>query len=136
MNFIYITLFFFLFASWGKPKKLEDFRWENRIVLYFPKENVDSKIVADSLKEALAERKILYFIIKDTMLSNAEVDFDKSYQEQLKMKFQSSSNQGKWVLIGLDGMVKLKEEGDMNWNRIFKTIDAMPMRQSEIRKGK
>lgn len=136
MNFIYIILFSFLFASWEKPKKLEDFRWENRVVLYFPKDKVESHLVSDSLKEALAERKIVYIIFNDSLLSNAEVDLSKNYQEQLKMKYQISTEKSKWVLIGLDGMAKLNQEGDLDWNFIFKTIDAMPMRQSEMRRMK
>lgn len=136
MNLIYIILFFLLFASWEKPKKLEDFRWENRVVLYFPKDKVESLLVADNLQEALAERKIVYIIFKDPLLSNAEMEFSENYQEQLKMKYQISAGKSKWVLIGLDGMAKLNQEGDLNWDLIFKTIDSMPMRQSEIRRKK
>ena len=44
-------------------------------------------------------------------------------------------NQSNWVLIGLDGGVKLNKEGLPDWEYIFKTIDSMPMRQSEIRKS-
>jgi hypothetical protein len=30
----------------------------------------------------------------------------------------------------------VKKEGDLDWEFILRTIDAMPMRQSEIRDGK
>lgn len=136
MNFISIILFLVLFPTWDKPKKLEDFRWESRIFLYFPKEKVGPQFVSDSLKESLEERRIVYFIFNNPLLSNAEVDFSENYQEQLKTKYQISTEKSKWILIGLDGMAKLSQEGDMDWNLIFKTIDAMPMRQSEIRRKK
>jgi hypothetical protein len=41
----------------------------------------------------------------------------------------------KWVLIGLDGAVKNSGLEAPSTTAIFRIIDAMPMRQSEIRSG-
>jgi hypothetical protein len=41
--------------------------------------------------------------------------------------------QGKWILIGKDGEVKFQGELPVGLSDIFSIIDAMPMRQQEIR---
>ncbi len=113
---------------------LEDLKWENRIVLYFPSENAELFQLTDSLKKEIEERKLVYFILNEETVSNKSGSMPQAYTEELKSKYQLGSKKDSWVLIGLDGGVKLKKEEKLDWELIFNTIDAMPMRRSEIRK--
>jgi hypothetical protein len=136
MNHLFVILMIFASVVSEKPKQLEDFQWKNRIVLVF-EEGIDSKvIVSDSLLSQMEERKVAYFLIDQGIKSNVEVNFSKSYVEDLKSRFKIEGNNATWLLIGLDGGVKMKGQGNLDWGLIFRTIDAMPMRQSELRSKK
>jgi len=125
---ILIPLFLSIFSN--RPKTLEDFRWENRLLIVF--DQPDSlKNLFEKQKEALEERKLLVFHFKNRKL--AESNFQGEVQAESFLKLGSNEVQG-WFLIGLDGGVKRKEEILPPLKSIFATIDAMPMRQSEIRK--
>ncbi|MCL6257592.1 DUF4174 domain-containing protein [Aquiflexum sp. TKW24L] len=115
---------------------LEDLRWKNRIVLYFPSSDQNPKFEFDSIEEKLNERKIIFLSIGEVFTTNSKLVFTQDYLQVLQEKYSTEKGPGNWVLMGLDGGVKLNKEGDPDWDLIFKTIDSMPMRQSEIRNGK
>ena len=119
-----------------KPKQLEDFRWKNRIVLIFDSGSETNDVYSDSLLIKMKERKVLYFFINEDLKSNAEVNFSNTYLEGLKGRYQIGEDRSSWVLLGLDGGVKMRGEGALDWNLIFGAIDSMPMRQSEIKSTK
>lgn len=112
---------------------LEDLRWKNRIVLSFPTKGQNLNF--DSLEDKMNERKIIFLSFGEEFKSNATGVFDQEYLKGVQKKFFPSKEKSNWVLIGLDGGVKLNKDGDPDWDFIFKTIDSMPMRQSEIRKS-
>lgn len=114
---------------------LDDLKWKNRIVLYFPIQGQEIKIDLNALEVEIKERKIIFLSIGEKFTTNSEAVFQSDYLESLQEKFAMEKNQSNWVLIGLDGGVKLNKEGLPDWEYIFKTIDSMPMRQSEIRKS-
>jgi hypothetical protein len=115
-----------------KPQKIEDLRWKNRIVLYFPGKSGTFPKLSHELEEGVRERKIVYFVFDEILNSNSQVDFSNAYISEIRKKFGASCEEACWVLIGLDGGVKLRKEGELDWGYIFKTIDSMPMRRSEI----
>ena len=136
MNHLFAILMIFAIVLSEKPKHLEDFQWKNRIVLVF-ENGIDSKGgVSDSLLSQMQERKLAYFFIDEGYQSNVEVNFSKAYLEELKKRFKTEGNKDSWLLIGLDGGVKMKGQGNLDWDLIFRTIDSMPMRQSELRSKK
>lgn len=116
-----------------KPITLEDLKWKNRVLLVFSQDFDFGR--SDELKEELADRKLVYFVFIDDIKSNSKYQFSDSYITQLKKKHNSEPKTSKWVLIGLDGGVKLQEQSELNWEKVFRTIDSMPMRQSEIKNG-
>lgn len=132
-----IVVFFIIISLFNQDKQmtLEDMKWKNRVVLYFPEEGIGNIPFTDSLHLAIEDRKIAYFIFEDSVVSNVDITFSPTYLQQLKNKYQLGSKGNLYVLLGLDGGVKLKKEDALDWDLIFNTIDAMPMRQSEIRKG-
>lgn len=134
MNPMFLFLLFIIFMAQDKPKTLDDFRWENRIVLYFPQNSSQWTSPDDSLKQMIEERKIKYFVVSDSLISNAEIEFTPDYIKRINSKYKMGTKNSSWVLIGLDGGAKVRKEELLDWGYIFKTIDAMPMRQSEIRR--
>lgn len=114
---------------------LERLRWKNRIVLYFPGKDQNPQFDLIPLEGKLNERKIIFLSIGEQSSTNSKTSFDQDYLQGLRVKFSSAKGNSNWVLIGLDGAVKLNGEGNPDWDFIFKTIDSMPMRQSEIKKN-
>lgn len=117
-----------------KPISLKDLQWKNRVVLYFP--SADESIVEFSSSEikSIQERKILYWIYSQPMKSNFTAAVKDVEVQALKKKYSINDGKQLWLLIGLDGGIKVYREEPLNWDYIFKTIDSMPMRQSEIGK--
>lgn len=120
----------------SSPKSLDDLKWKNRVVLYFPQKDLAWQNPNDSLLLEMEERKIIFFVIRDSVESNSDMVFSADYISKLDSRYKMGAKSPSWVLIGLDGGAKLRKEEVLNWSYIFKTIDAMPMRQSEIRKSK
>ncbi|MCR9015360.1 DUF4174 domain-containing protein [Aquiflexum gelatinilyticum] len=115
---------------------LEDLRWKNRIVIYFPAKHHYPQFDLKSLEDELSERKIIFLSIPEHIQSNTAVSFDKNYLNALRENLSSSIAEGNWILIGLDGGIKLNKKGEPDWDYIFRTIDSMPMRQLEIKRIK
>ncbi|WP_087939531.1 DUF4174 domain-containing protein [Algoriphagus faecimaris] len=111
-----------------RAKALKDFRWENRILII---KEASLEQVED---KELEDRKLLYFQFQGDSLnaSNYEGEIDLESFEKM-MEVRPSEN---WFLIGLDGGLKRSGKGSPELDQISKIIDAMPMRQSEIRRGK
>jgi hypothetical protein len=133
MNTTFILIILVSLVLQEKPKQLEDFRWKNRLVLIFQNDHEYKDVLSDSLLKEIKERKIIYFFIDQGVKSNAEIDFSSSYIEGLKNRYQLGEIRESWVLIGLDGGIKMRKEEELDWSLVFKTIDSMPMRRSEIK---
>lgn len=134
MNILLISLLFNSLNLQDTVGKLDDLKWKNRLVLYFPQDEKSEFEFADSLLAELKDRKVAYFIIKEKSVdSNIPIRFSESYQKALLKRYKMGSKTDCFVLLGLDGGVKLKREEELNWELILKTIDSMPMRISEIK---
>ncbi len=133
-----LILFFIisLFESDLEEITLENLKWKNRIVILFDDQANNKIFDFEHLEEDFKERKLVYFIVGENFQSNSNFLFSSEYQKVLKSQYQIRSSRKSWVLIGLDGGAKVKKEGELDWEFILRTIDAMPMRQSEIRDGK
>jgi hypothetical protein len=115
---------------------LEDLRWKNRIVIYFPANHHYTQFDLKHLEDEFSERKIIFLSISEHIQSNTTASFDNNYLNGLRENLSSSSAEGNWILIGLDGGIKLNKKGEPDWDYIFRTIDSMPMRQLEIKRIK
>ena len=114
-----------------KDLKLEDLKWQNRVLLFFPGASEPSFDIKDSLSIEMEDRKLLLFVFGDPIISNQSKTFSSIETKQLQKRYRIDSQKSNWVLIGLDGGVKLRGEGELDMDLIFKTIDSMPMRASE-----
>ncbi len=137
MNWIVLIAFLWLSALMNEVITLEDLKWKNRVLLVFPnmEENSFEWEVNDSLATEIEERDLVYFLMADTSLqTNSVYSFSPEYQKELLKRYALGSKKSCYVLIGKDGGSKVRKEGEMvNWEELFATIDAMPMRQREMR---
>ena len=55
---------------------------------------------------------------------------------KVKRRYKAEKSDFRVILIGLDGGEKLEQTEVLSAEKLFNTIDSMPMRQAEIRKNK
>lgn len=121
---------------------LKTFKWENRLVITF----------ADSADETELYRQTRYrnsalvdWQERDLVLINigpeGRVHLNGQIQTAtnaslLRQRFQVPEGGFKAILVGKDGRVKDRASEAFSNEDLFRTIDAMPMRRSEIESGK
>lgn len=134
MIILFMTILFNLLPLQDTVQKLDQLKWKNRLVLYFPIDENSEFEFPDSLMTELEERKVAYFMFKEKyVVSNLPTKFSENYQKALLKKYKMGSKTDCLVVIGLDGGVKLKKEEELDWNLIMQTIDSMPMRIYEMK---
>lgn len=112
---------------------VEDFRWKNRLLVIFEEEGIDQKLFSAQLNE-IKERKLIIMQFRDKSLSYCSDSIDVDVDSFLNLKLKSPKSD--WLLVGLDGGIKYAgDSGDFQLEKIFRRIDSMPMRQSEILKN-
>lgn len=129
-----ILIFSMFSQAEGEPvlSDLDSLEWKNRVVIVNETNNQDEsrRLLAEQVAE-IDDRDIIWFIIKeDLALTN--------YSGRLSREFVSNTRerlgpmQGKVILIGKDGGIKSQSDY-LDIEAIFSEIDAMPMRQFEMR---
>ncbi len=116
---------------------LEDYKWENRVVILYAesKENEDYmafKVKWDANKADVNERELILVEVfgnREGFICSNELSYNSV--ESLTRRFNFGIKPFEVVLIGKDGTVKLKE-GKSDPREIFDLIDTMPMRQDEM----
>ena len=121
---------------------LEQYQWENRLVLIFAPSDQDG--VYQQLKEQLqtsarelVDRDLLVFHlfaegkgrVNEALISEGSV---RSLYQEYDIRDESLTV----VLIGKDGGEKLRQVDGFDVQSIIDRIDAMPMRQREMRQRK
>ena len=118
---------------------LSSYQWKNRLLILFAPSEKD--LSYQSLKEQLQRRTqevqtrdllaIHVFETGDGRL--AQLPLNKGQVLFLRKQFSIKPGQSMAILIGKDGEVKLRRELPVDLSEIFSVIDAMPMRQQEMR---
>lgn len=117
------------------PVSLKTLHWKHRVVLYFPAEENRWIEPSKELTQEFQERKLLYWVYAKKVNSNSKyVLLDKEIS-RLRQQYAKNLSEDLWILIGLDGGVKAHGQSELNWETIFKLVDGMPMRRSEIQKN-
>jgi hypothetical protein len=126
----------------GKDQDQVDFstyQWKNRLLILFaPSEDAP---IYQSFKEQLQrrtqevrDRDLLTFHVFESGEGRlADLPLNKEQVLFLRKRFSVIPGQLMVILIGKDGEVKFRKESPADLSDIFSIIDAMPMRQREIR---
>ncbi|MFT5885303.1 MAG: hypothetical protein ACI9IP_001763 [Arcticibacterium sp.] len=114
---------------------LKKHQWKNRVLLVISnKENNEpfqKQMDEFSDEKPLNERKlVLYKVFPESyILEEKRINSSVLFEMYIKNKKDFCV-----VLIGLDGGVKLSQSNPLSSQDLFRIIDSMPMRRSEIRK--
>jgi hypothetical protein len=118
---------------------LRQFQWKNRLLFLFAPQRSD-RFFSDLLNEIMVNKNevedrdlIVFEILEFGPSFMISVSLDAQTAAALREKFDSPPGRFTVILVGKDGGVKLKRHTGARLNDIFALIDAMPMRQEEIR---
>jgi len=124
------------------PLDLDQFQWKNRLLFLFaPNRNHPlfeplHKSLAAQKTEA-ADRDLVVFEILESGPSSVNTNYlDPQAAQKLRDKFDVQRGRFAVILVGKDGGIKLNRRDPTQLADIFALIDAMPMRQDEMRQKK
>ncbi|WP_298495593.1 DUF4174 domain-containing protein [uncultured Algibacter sp.] len=125
----------------GMSQNITAHQWENRVLLVLT-DNADTCTFQNQIKElqenenGLKDRKLIVYQIKEDTFSIGLKNEKWQNSSKLYKTYKSTNSPFEVVLIGLDGGIKLRQNYILTCKKLFKTIDVMPMRKSELkRKG-
>ena len=91
---------------------------------------VTRALASTAISDAFADREmVLYTVVGDEARRNGQLLPPGSASALAKALSLDLRGQGEAVLVGKDGGVKLRQQGRVDFDKIFPTIDAMPMRR-------
>mgnify|MGYP005843295859 CR=1 FL=1 len=141
----YLSLFTFamiLISHQPDPNpdfNLDEYKWERRILIIFSPDTKQSEYQSQiqelkGQKEGMKERHMLIVHVLSGDLAKLQLEEPKEInQEQLRDRFDIQREEFTVLLIGKDGGIKMKSNQALEIKDIFGQIDAMPMRQREMR---
>ncbi|PZV82159.1 uncharacterized protein DUF4174 [Algoriphagus aquaeductus] len=109
-----------------------DFVWKNRLLIYDGNQDCSEWLSEDEQKN-LTDRKLLFFHFSNGRLMHTNYTGEIHVQDFVNHLKRVKSQNENWILIGLDGGIKSTGDFPPNPSKIYRLIDAMPVRQSEIR---
>lgn len=136
-----LSLFVMACQNIDIPQIMETYLWQKRVVILFTP-NIDNtdyvaqkKILNDSQK-GLLERDVIIIDVVDFNF----VSFDGQKQPHIATKhfynaYEADPKEFTFILLGKDGEEKWRQPKVMNINDLYGIIDAMPMRQREIKQN-
>ncbi|MBW4420730.1 MAG: DUF4174 domain-containing protein [Myxacorys californica WJT36-NPBG1] len=125
--------------SQGIEFKLSDYQWQHRILLIFTP-STDSSQYRQQMQAWQADaaetddRDLKLAQILGT--GESQVDgrsLSSASAERLRQQFGITPEEFTVILVGKDGTEKQRSQTPINLVVLFRTIDAMPMRQREMR---
>ena len=121
-----------------EPSDLAKYRWQNRLLLVFAPspENEEVGVQQQLLEDKEAElqdRDVLVFYLFPDGGRLADEPLSDEKVTSLRKRYGVAEDDFTVILVGKDGTAKERLEGSMEPADLFGTIDAMPMRQREMR---
>jgi len=118
---------------------LEQYQWQNRVVLVFAPGN-SNPLYRDQVQEfkgyedGFADRDLITFHLFSGMESfQGNKKLNKNLSDQFYQYYDVRKGEFIVLLIGKDGNEKLRQSKPLATDTLFSVIDAMPMRQREMR---
>lgn len=129
-------------STQAQNTSLDDFQWKNRLLIIYADDQKSSDLEEQlteitQKQEDYYERDLNVIILKNQNVEiwnsneNHNLQFNKIIKELNIEETQPYQN----LLIGKDGGVKLRSNSPISNEKLFRTIDTMPMRQREMRDG-
>ena len=119
---------------------LENYRWKNRVLLVFAPDERDGlyqrqTALANEARAGYRERDLVVVsVFTESGRDEENSILQKGQTRQLRTDFRVSDSQFCVILVGKDGGEKLRQADVLAIEKLFGVIDAMPMRQSEVKR--
>lgn len=130
-----------LLATVTKPAlagPLDKYQWKRRLLLVFAPVKPHPNLVVQRRRlqaaaEGLKDREITVIeVVQDSVFVDGRVAIELN-AKALRKEFGASIIEFTAILIGKDGAEKLRRDEPLTADELFKRVDAMPMRQQEMR---
>ena len=127
-----------LTAGPAEAAPLDKYRWKRRLLLVFAPVKPHPSLVVQRqrLKDTAAglkEREVTVIeVVQDSVFVDGKLAIELN-AKSLRREFDTTIVEFTVVLIGKDGGEKLRRDAPVQTEELFRTIDAMPMRQQEMR---
>jgi hypothetical protein len=121
------------------PMDLDSYKWKHRLILVFtpsPEAHPYQELAREvgTQRDEILDRDIVLFrVFPDGVRLNHRV-FDGSASAALRERFSIPRHAFEVILVGKDGGEKLRQRERADLQEIFSRIDAMPMRQMEMKR--
>lgn len=115
-----------------KFDSIDDFKWNNRLLIINEDDKTDFLIERDYLRKEFDERDIVIISVKGNSTFIHDSRMSKYFTESLFKKIETINIRQYFILIGKDGQIKNYYTLDTKVQKIFSDIDKMPMRRYEI----
>jgi hypothetical protein len=130
---ILIPFILFSFAKGQAMASIDDFKWENRIIIVGVSGSGDPYVA--SLNESnpgIVDRDIVWFVVDSEGVRSNLASVDERLEKSVKSFLVKEDDKPEVILIGKDGGVKNRSV-ELDMDALFEQIDAMPMRIREMK---
>lgn len=117
-------------------QNLSQHLWKNRVLLILSEDNVafQRQLLAFKANEkGMNERSLVVYHLKPEEYRQVMPQSDVQKSTNLFKKYKQADTPFEVILIGLDGGIKQRQKDFLSCEKLFETIDSMPMRSAEIR---
>ena len=134
----YIIIALLGWALSTEAQDLDQHRWKDRLILVYSEER-ESKALTQQLEELASdmkgfeERRLVIYAVSGDYFRKGFKKGPWQRKNQSMDTYFPSEKAFEVVLLGLDGGVKLRQDHLLTRNKLYSTIDAMPMRQRELK---
>ena len=125
--FLTFALLAFVLSAMN-AQRLDDLRWKKRVIIIYAPNGSEQKLsqqeqLLHSHDAELKERDVTQIVLR----SRAE-------NPEIAERFNLAKADFALLLIGKDGLEKLRSREVVSPETLFRLVDSMPMRQEEMRK--
>ncbi|WP_158275629.1 DUF4174 domain-containing protein [Marinilabilia rubra] len=117
---------------------LSSHEWKDRLLLVLTTENSEDlykeqmELFKDDI-DGLEERKLVVYSVMPEQYKKG-IQCEKWIEStSLNDQYRKGDKGFEIILLGLDGRVKLRQSEVLSIEKLFRTIDAMPMRRNKMR---
>lgn len=133
--FIFLIMIFSKFSALH-AQNLSQHLWKNRVILILSEGNAafERQMFAFKTNEkGMSERNLMIYQLKPDEYQQVIPKSDVQKSINLFEKYKQANTPFEVILIGLDGGIKLRQKDFLSCEKLFATIDSMPMRSSELK---
>lgn len=113
------------------------YHWKNRPLIVFAPSGTDGRLgsqqdILARHRNGLRERDMVVIMVAGDHVSSQLGPEPGARAGALRALYGVKASEFRAMLIGKDGGVKISSRGPLSADRLFRTIDGMPMRRGEL----